>query len=259
MRWLWQRTTPSVFKPNPFAISAGNAVCIFLLLLPCISRAATPPDRKTKAPAIRWNEQLPGCTFSQSDDGKFHYGLWSADIGLTLSVDSQELQKVRFRHEPFFSALVEIRYRGQKTLAVDAGAVSLEFVSHFKVVQTALDPDDFAQKIQNDADAVDHEAAREAEKHPEKKDAKEASVRTFQKNTAELLEFVSKDSLRTAQLDGANAETSGWVLFSTESRWISGWKKQEEFILRIPLDGKVFEFPFKLPPKPGEILLRKRE
>ena len=33
----------------------------------------------------------------------------------------------------------------------------------------------------------------------------------------------------------------------------------KEFILRLPLDGKIFEFPFKLPPKPGEVLLRKRE
>jgi hypothetical protein len=255
MRRLGQRMAPSVFKMWP---ALGRATCIFLFLLSSFSDGAV-FNGKTKTPAIRWDEQHPGCTFSQSDDGKFHYGLWSGDVGVTLSVDSQELQKIRFRHEPFFSALVDIHYRGQGTLAVDAGNISLEFVNHFKVVQTALDPDDFAQKVQSDADTIDHDAAREAEKHPEKKDEKQAYVRTFQKNTAELLEFVSKDSLRPAHLDPANAETSGWVLFSTESRWISGWKKQEEFILRIPLDGKMFEFPFKLPPKPGEITLRKRE
>jgi hypothetical protein len=49
------------------------------------------------------------------------------------------------------------------------------------------------------------------------------------------------------------------VLFSTDSKWISGWKKQEELILRVPLEGKIFEFPFKLPPKPGEVMLRRRE
>jgi hypothetical protein len=253
MRRLRQRIAPSEFKTWP-----AHAACIFLLLLSSFSHAAI-FSSKPKAPAIRWDEQQPGCTFSQSDDGKFHYGLWAGDIGLTLSIDSQELQKVRFRHEPFFSAFVEIHYRGKGTLTIDPATSSLEFINHFKVIQTALDPDDFAQKIQSDADTIDHEAAREAEKHPEKKDEKEAGARTFQKNTSELLEFVSKNSLRPAHLDPANAEARGWVLFSTESRWISGWKKQEEFILRIPLDGKIFEFPFKLPPKPAEITLRKRE
>jgi hypothetical protein len=252
---LRQRIVPSVFNMRP---ALANAACIFLLLLSNFSHAAV-FNGKSKALVIRWDEQLPGCTFSQSDDGKFHYGIWSGNVGLTLSVDSQELQKVRFRHEPFFSTFIAIHYRGQGTLPVDTDKISLEFINHFKVVQTALDPDDFAQKIQTDADSVDHETAREVEKHPEKKDEKETFVRTFQKNTAELLEFVSKDSLRPAHLSSANAETSGWVLFSTDSRWISGWKKQEEFILRIPLDGKVFEFPFKLPPKPAEIKLRKRE
>jgi hypothetical protein len=241
---------------------SGIAAGLFLFLpgfFHSASVVSAAPGTKTKTPAIRWNEQQPGCTFSQSDDGKFHYGLWSGDVGLTVSIDSQELQKVRFRHEPFFSAFVDVHYRGEGTLAVDAGTISLEFVNHFKVVQTALDPDDFAQKVQSDADTLDHEAARAVEKHPEKKDEKEAYLRTFQKNTAELLEFISKDSLRPAHLSPGNAETSGWVLFSTDSRWISGWKKQEEFILRIPLAGNVFEFPFKLPPKPGEITLRKRE
>ena len=49
------------------------------------------------------------------------------------------------------------------------------------------------------------------------------------------------------------------MLFSTDSKWIGGWKKQEEFILRVPFLGKMFEFPFKLPPKPGEVMLRKRQ
>jgi hypothetical protein len=49
------------------------------------------------------------------------------------------------------------------------------------------------------------------------------------------------------------------VLFSTSSKWIGGWKKQEELILRVPFEGKTFEFPFKLPPKPGEVRLRRRE
>jgi hypothetical protein len=137
--------------------------------------------------------------------------------------------------------------------------ISLEFVKHFRVVQTSLDPDGFSQKVQNDADELDHETAREVEKHPEQKETKEAFVRAFLKDSAELQEFVGKNSLRRTQLGPGNPETSGWVLFSTDSKWISGWKKQEELILRVPLEGKIFEFPFKLPPKPGEVMLRRRE
>ena len=137
--------------------------------------------------------------------------------------------------------------------------VSLEFVKHFKFVQTSVDPDNFSAKIQNDADELDHQTAREIAKHPEQKDAKQAYMRAFQKDSAELIEFVSKNSLRPAQLDAANPEISGWVLFNTSSKWIGGWKKQEEFVLRFPLDGKIVEFPFRLPPKEGEHLLRRRE
>jgi hypothetical protein len=214
---------------------------------------------KTGISAVRWAEGNPGCTFSRTDDGRYHYGMWSGDVGVTLSVDAQELEKVHRRREPFFSARLEVRYRGQGTLDLETEHISLEFVKHFQVVQPALDPDGFVQKMQNDTDALDHETAREVEKHPEKKEEKEAFVRAFQKDAAELLEFVSKNSLRPGRLSPSNAEIGGWIFFSTSSKWIGGWKKQEEFILRLPLDGKVFEFPFKLPPKPGEVMLRKRD
>lgn len=231
--------------------------CLFLFL--ASSPGAPRSDKSKVMPAVRWEEGHPGCTFSRSNDGRFHYGLWADDVGVTVSVDSQELEKVHRRHEPFFSALISVRYRGQGTLALGTENISLEFVKHFQVIQTAFDPDDFVQKVQNDADALDHQTAREVEKHPERKEEKEAYVRGFQKDSAELVEFVSKNSLRAAHLGPSNQEVSGWVFFSTDSKWISGWKKQEEFILRIPVGGKMFEFPFKLPPKPGEAMLRKRE
>jgi hypothetical protein len=212
-----------------------------------------------KLPTVRWDEARPGCTFSRTEDGKYHYGLWSGDIGITVAVDSQELEKVRRRHEPFFGALLSVRYRGQGMLEVGAENISLEFVKHFQVVQTSLDPDDFSARVQNDADELDHQTAREIEKHPEQKESKELYMRAFQKDAAELLEFVSKNSLRAASLSPANPEVSGWVLFSTKSKWISGWKKQEEFILRFPIAGQIFEFPFRLPPKEGELILRRRE
>ena len=228
------------------------------LLYPHAGRAASEQD-KNKVPAVRWDETRPGCTFSRSDDGKYRYGLWSGDVAVTMAIDSQELEKVHHRHEPFFAVLLSVRYRGQGSVDVSANNISLEFLKHFRVIQTSLDPDDFAAKVQQDSDALNEQIAHEIEKHPDQKEHKEAYMRAFLKDSAELTEFVGKNSLRAATLNTGNPEASGWVLFSTQSKWISGWKKQEEFILRIPLEGKIFEFPFKLPPKPGEAILRKRE
>lgn len=227
--------------------------------LVCVSDSAHAGDNNTKIPAVRWSEENPGCTFSRGDDGKYRYGLWSGDVGIIMAVDSQELEKVHRRHEPFFGVLLTVRYRGQSSLSLAVDHISLEFVKHFKVEQPALDPDGFAQKVQNDADTLNDQVAREVQKHPEKKDQQETYVRAFLKDSTELQEFVGKNSLRPTQLTPGNAETTGWVLFTTESKWISHWKKQEEFVLRVPLEGKMFEFPFKLPPKPGEVILRKRE
>ena len=250
MRPLWHRA--------PLGLVAATLALAAVSVLPRAAHAAPPKD-KPKIPAVRWDEEHPGCTFSRSDDGKYRYGLWSDDVGITLAVDSQELEKVHRRHEPFFGVLLTVRYRGPGSLDLGTENVSLEFVKHFQVTQTALDPVAFSEKVQNDADELDHQTAREVEKHPEKKAEKEALMRAFLKDSAELQEFVGKNSLRSTRLGPGTSETSGWILFSTESKWISRWKKQEEFILRVPLDGKVFEFPFNLPPKPGEVLLRKRE
>jgi hypothetical protein len=265
MRQNWHRASGSIMLTPALALTLP-LLALPLLALPSsgsgVSHGVSSWDSsndKNKIPAVRWDEQTPGCTFSRGDDGKYRYGLWSGDVGVTLMVDAQELEKVHRRHEPFFSVLLNVRYRGQGALDLATENISLEFVKHFQVMQTSLDPDDFSERVQNDADELDHQTAREIEKHPEKKEEKEAYVRAFQKDSAELLEFLSKNTLRPARLDPGIPETSGWVLFSVNSKWISGWKKQEEFILRVPLDGKMFEFFFKLPPKPGEVMLRRRE
>lgn len=222
-------------------------------------RATASHKSKENIPLVRWAEGNPGCTFMHGDDGKFRYGMWSGDVGVVMAVDAQELEKVHRRHEPFFGVLLEVRYRGQSTLTVSTEKISLEFTRHFRVMQTALDPDDFAMKVQGDADILNDQTAREVEKHPEEREQKEALVRAFLRDSAELQEFVGKNSLRPTTLNQGHAETAGWVLFSTNSKWIGGWKKQEDFVLRVPIDGKLFEFPFRLPPKPGETILRKRE
>jgi len=249
---------PSHSNPRVLIVAVTLVLAAASLLQPDAGHAG-PPGNKEKIPAVRWDEERPGCTFSRDDDGKYRYGLWSDDAGITLAVDSQELEKVHRRHEPFFGVLLDVRYRGQGSLDFATDNISLEFVKHFQVVQTSLDPDSFSERVQNDADELNHQTEREVGKHPEKKDEQEAYVRAFLKDSAELQEFVGKNSLRATRMGPGNPEIRGWVLFSTQSKWIGGWKKQEEFILRVPFDGKMFEFPFKLPPKPGEVMLRKRQ
>jgi hypothetical protein len=267
-------TAETMYIPKPFLTGIAEAVGIskplmrqllkLLVLMAAASCLLSHPTvasdkNKSRIPAVRWAEGNPGCTFSRDADGKYRYGLWSDEAGIVLAVDSQELEKVHRRHQPFFAVLLTVRYRGQTSLEVETENISLQFMKHFQVMQTALDPDDFSDKVQNDADTLNDETARQVEKHPEQKEQKEAFVRAFLKDSAELQEFVGKNSLRPTRLSPGKTEASGWVLFSTDSKWISRWKKQEEFILRVPLAGKVFEFPFRLPPKPGETILRKRE
>ncbi|MGA8867900.1 MAG: hypothetical protein WB510_13070 [Candidatus Sulfotelmatobacter sp.] len=218
-----------------------------------------PSKNTSKPPTVRWSEDRPGCTFSRSDDGKYRYGLWSGDVGIILAVDGREVQIIRRRIEPIFAVLLTVRYRGGQSLDVGPNGITLQFLKHFKVVQPSLDPDSYAQKVQGDADAFDHETAREIAKHPEEKETREARLQDYQKSVSELIDFLSQKSLHTSRLDKGNPEVSGWIYFDTDNKWLGGWKRQEEFVLRVPLAGKVFEFPFKLPPKEGELLLRKRE
>jgi hypothetical protein len=247
---------------------------ISLLLLsflawPKLSRASTGPilqandsaskNKSKPAGTLRWDEQQPGCTFSRGTDGKYRYGVWAGDIGIVLAVDARELQIIRHRVEPVFAIQLTIRYRGAATLDAAPDGITLQFMKHFKITQTSLDPDAYIQKVQADADAFDNETRRTAAKHPEQKETRETQLQEYQKSINEWIEFLGKNTFREAHLDRANPEVRGWVFFDTKSKWLGGWKTQEEFILRVPLAGKVFEFPFKLPPERGEFFLQKRQ
>jgi hypothetical protein len=235
---------------------------VFILpaaLLFALDSLAAAAGKSGNPPTVRWSETAPGCTFSTTEDGKYRYGLWSGDVGITLSVDAREVQIIHHRIEPIFLVHLMVRYRGAQTLAVAPETITLQFMKHFKIVQTALDPDDYIQKIQADADALDDEARRKVAKHPEEKAVRESRLQEYQKEVSDLIDFLGKNSLRPVHLDHGNPEATGWIFFDTANKWLGGWKPQEDFVLRVPLDGKVFEFPFKLPPKAGELLLRKRE
>lgn len=235
----------------------ASLVVLAVVLEPHHATAAAWKDKKLPA-TVRWAEGEPGCTFSRDDDGKYRYSLWTPDYGVIVAVDSQELEKVHRRVEPFFSLELTVRYRGQGTLEVAPGSATLEFVRHFKVVQSSLDPGNLAQKTQNDADERDHEAHREIEKHPERKEEREKFLETYQKEVSEFLDFLTKRGMTGVTLDPANHEANGWVLFGINNKWIGGWKRPEEFILRLPLQGRILEFPFSLPAAQGDLILRKR-
>ena len=263
LRFLTSGLIPGLISCPPLSASSASPELLHALSVQPVPRSSRDRDNETKAratppPPIRWDEQQPGCTFSRGTDGKYHYGLWTGDIGIVLAVDARELQIIRHRIEPIFGVFLTVRYRGAGSLDASAEEITLQFMKHFKVVQTSLDPDDYTDKIQDDADALDDETRREVTKHPEQKQVREARLQDYQKSVNELIEFLGTKSLRTAHLDRATPEVSGWVFFDTSDKWLGKWKTQEEFILRVPLEGKVFEFPFKLPPEKGELLLQKR-
>ena len=258
---VWRRLAPNMACAAIVFFSAGSASArVAGGHLPFHSFPIQSPSDKQKnsPPTIRWDEQQPGCTLSRGDDGKYYWGMWSGDIGVILGVDAREMQIIRHRIEPIFSILLTIRYRGVGTLDTGPSGITLQFVKHFKVEQPSLDPADYIQKVQADADAFDDETRRSIRKHPEEKPALEKRLQDYQKSITELIEFLNTNGLRVSSLDRANPEVRGWIFFDTKSKWLGGWKSEEEFLLRIPLAGKIFEFPFKLPPEKGKFLLQKR-
>jgi hypothetical protein len=222
---------------------------------------ASPPSassKKNTTPTLRWSEGQAGCTFSRDTDGKYRYELWTADFGAILAVDAQELQLVHKRGERFFSVHLTVRNRSTSPLTVDPTQATLEFVKHSKIIQPALDPESFAQKAQSDVDEIEHQTEREIEKHPERKEEREKFVQGWQKEVTELQDFLSHATLPAVQLDSSRTEISGWILFSTHSKWIGDWRKPEEFLFRIPLGSQIVEFPFALPAQAGDLILRQR-
>ena len=235
-----------------------TTIGLLLALVPAGSASPSGPDKTTAAPTLRWEEGQPGCTFSRDDDGKYRYGFWTADFGIVLAVDSQELEKARRRGQAIFAVLLTMHYRGKDSVDVAPGKITLEFVKHYHDAHPALDPDSLATKQQNDADALAEETEREIRKHPEKKEQQEAMVAARQKDAADMIAFLKTGSLRATTVDSGHPEASGWVLFSTKSKWIDGLQKQEEFVLRVPLGNRIVEFPFSLPPSEGDLILRRR-
>jgi hypothetical protein len=208
---------------------------------------------------LRWSEGAPGCTLSRAQDGRTYYGVSAADLEVTLAVDNQELEKVKHRTVAMIGVLLSFNYKGSKPLGVGPSRSTLEFVKHFQVVQRAIDPDSLLKQLQQTMDALTDEITHhQVKKHPELKGAKETELQQRLKDYTEMMDFISTHAMRGTALDDSNASASGWVFFSTQNRWIGPWRRPEQFILRIPVNDVVIEFPFELLPQGGKIQLRQR-
>src|SRR4029453_1885901 len=107
--------------------------------------------------------------------------------------------------------------------------------SHYTVIKASLDPEDFSERIESGGELVSEETGRHSEKHPEDKEQREKVARAYQKDVAELLEFVNTQAMKSVTLSPTAPHSSGWVLFGTHNRWIGKWKKKEDLIFRITL------------------------
>jgi len=250
-------------RPRANFIAWLTKVCLIALIgflhLSLLSGSARARDKQPQTQPLRWSEGKPGCTFSRDDDGKYRWGLSADDVSITLAVDSQELQKLHRRIQPLFAVFLTLRYRGTGKMDVYLEKLTIEYAKHFHVVKHPFNPDSFASQIQKDADEMERHVEGRVQKHPEQKEKLETQLQDYKRQVIELTEFVDAHDLRMHTLNPERSEVSGWVFFSAKDKWLSDWKKPEEFVLRISLKNQVFEFPFTMPP-PGtdDLILRRR-
>ncbi len=218
------------------------SLCL-LLCLPAPAKKA-----ENKIPVIRWRAGDPQCNLIKSNDGLYHYSLEYETEKIVMTVDSQELPKTRRTLNHVFRVLLTIRNTGTTPLEIGPENISLELVDHFHVRMSSLDPDDFSYRVQDDSDELVHQSERELKKHPERKELIEARLKEHEKLVTEWLEYLSTKALQDVTLDTGQPEITGMVFFNTKTKWKGDWKKEENFVLRIPGEGVTFEFPFTLPP-----------
>jgi hypothetical protein len=224
-----------------------------LLLVACAAASDQSAPR-----TVRWAEGSANCTLREADDGHTYYGFSSGDFEITLGVDRQELEKVPHRALRMLGIFLSFSYKGSGQLGVRQNKFALEFLKHRRVVQSSLDPEEMIATLQDAIDEVTHQVEKRQRKHPEQKEKEEAELQGRLKDYAEMMDFINARALYPTSLDGANRSAGGWVFFSTENRWIGAWRRPEQFVLRVPIENLMVEFPFQLPPKAAKVELRRR-
>jgi hypothetical protein len=227
------------------------ALCLLLSVFPCFAK-------KKNLPAVRWKAGAPGCEFQRRDDGKYRWRFVVDNLDMTLLMDSQELAASRRRLYKPLGVFMSVTYTGTGNYEFPAD-LRMEFVRHHNVIEASLDTEEFSTRMQNDVDTLIFETEHQIKKHPEQAEAKTNRAREYQKQVAEFLEFLSTQSLEPTTLNPGNPEAHGWRFFGTKNKWLGSWKDREDFILRVWMTDKIYEFPFSMPPTEGDLILRKRE
>lgn len=225
-------------------------LAIFLLLSTLTFADATP--------TLRWTDTASNCTLRTSADGHTYYTLTTSEFEITLAVDRQELAKIQHRAVPIVSLLLTFHYTGSAQVEFGDKPFTLEFVKNSHVVHNSVNPDDLVANIQTNMDNLTDEMNYRVRKHPDQQKKNEPELQERLKAYTDLTDFVSTRGLRGVTLSPSNSTVSGWVFFSTIDRWIGNLRPPQEFILRIPVNKLMIEFPFELPPKAGKIELRRR-
>jgi hypothetical protein len=227
------------------------------LILSLIATTSLGGAEKKSLPAVRWRAGAAGCEFQRGDDGRYRWRMVGDDLDLTLLVDSQELAKSRRRFYHVLGVYLNVTYTGKDTFEFPAD-LRLDFLRHHEIRESRLDRTALSKRLQNDVDTLVFETERKIKKNPETAEEKTASLREYEKEAAEFIEFLSTQSLQPATLTPGNPEVHGWVFFATSNKWIGPWKSREDFVLGVWTKDRVWEFPFSLPPSEGDFFLRKR-
>lgn len=239
---------------HTFVAQLTRSALALLLLSSCVLAAD-----KRLMPVLRWTEGAPNCALRAGDDGHTYYDLSGGDFQITLAVDRQELEKIPHRAKTMIGVLLTFHFKGTGQFEVQQNRFTLEFVKHFQVVQSSFDPDEMIKGLQDNIDDLTDEIERhQVKKHPDQKQQKETELQARLKDYTELMDFISTRALRPGTLDAANSSVSGWVFFNVKNKWIGPWRRPEQFVLRLPVENLIVEFPFELPPKVGTIELRHR-
>lgn len=234
--------------------SARVALALWAISLPALVYA----KKKPEIPTVRWTNGAPGCSFERGDDGRYRWTMSDKDLDITLLVDSQELKKSRRRFYHVLGVYVTVTYKGSGNFEFPAN-LRMDFVRHHDVVAEIMDPAHLQNRLQNDVDSKIFDTERQIKKHPETKEEKTALLREYQKESTEFIEFLTTQYLEEATLNPGNPEVHGWAFFPTSNKWIGPWKEHEDFLLLVGMKDKVWQFPFSLPPTPGDLILRKPE
>jgi len=216
-------------------------VCGFLAAIPYLSAKDRKDDR-----VIRWNEANPECTLTAAD-GMHRYAIEYETLRLTLAVDDNELKKSTRTAEHVFSVLITVNNRGKEAIKMVPADMKLELVSHHRAVMRAQYPDELSHHLQDDSDELIYQSEKKLKKHPEEKDTVEYRLKAHEELVSRWQTFLSTQALRETRVDSGQPEVTGWVLFKTNTKWLGNWKDEEDFVLRVPIEQHVFEFPFKLP------------